>query len=208
MWRKLIKIMMTVAAIWVGLVLLGALATGILEWICSDMHGELEWSKSPDSDGSVLVYHGNSYYPTNTWLDSDITDDDVEIGWSYGFPFPNFYYYTDGTETPLCILSKGSVRTREVYIRSDYDFKKQRFGVDGTDIEFVFEEAFIQSKPDTNGNTYLSDVVFSLKDEPRLKIYLSLYQVGDTVYFVKNRDCWVLSESLISALKANHIICE
>ena len=206
--RKLMKIILIIAVVWVSLVILVAVGTLILDHIGSDMHGELKWTRVSDSERSQLVYHGNNYYPTNTWLESDITDQDVEIGWQYGFLFPNFYYYTDGSENPVCILSKGSVRTREVYLRSDCDFKAEAYIVEDTDIEFVFSQGFIKSAQDMRPADYSwgTDVVFSLKDEPRLKIYVSLYQSDDTWYFLKNGECWILSEELASTLKSNHII--
>lgn len=211
MRRKLIKTIIIIATIFVSLIIISVFATAIIDHIGSDLHGELEWKQDPESDESLLQYHGNDYCSTDVWLRTDLTENDVQVGWSYGFPFSDFYYYTDGTENPLYILSGNGDKTgstRNVYIRNDYDFKKQTFIIEGTDIEFVFEEAFIKTETDVSPEDYLLgvDVIFSLKDEPRLKIYQDLYQSGDNWYFIKDGECWFLSDELIYLLKDKSIL--
>lgn len=209
MLRKLIKILIKVVLILVAAVVVVAVATAIIDHANSIMHGELEWAESPDGDEGYLIYHGNSYYPSNRWLRSNLQETDVQIGWQYGFPFPNFYYYTDGTEAPLYIYSDNGGISREIFVRSDYDFKKQTYFVERTDIEFVFEEAFIQTENNTGSHNKISDVsvLLFLKDEPRLDICIFLCQADDgTWFFIKSGERYVLSDDFVSALKQNNII--
>jgi len=126
MFRDLIKVILITVSIFLGLALLIAVATPIIDHIGSDMHGELEWAESSDGDERLLLYHGNTYYFSDTQIEADLTGYDVQIGWRYGFPFPNFYYYTDGSEHPLYIVVENSTR-RNVYVRSDYNINTHTF---------------------------------------------------------------------------------
>lgn len=181
----------------------------IVDEISSDMHGELEWVDAPDGEGSLLSYHGNTYYFAGSWLESRLKSSDVEIGWQYGFPFPNFYYYTDGSEQPLYILSKGSPSTCGVYLQSDYDFKKQTYTVNGTDLEFVLEEALtLVEDPDS---LILGDICgtmeFPLKDEPRLRIELFYKRDSHNGWYLSTPDglCRI-SDEVIDAMQEAGVI--
>jgi len=209
MLRKLIKFLVKTILILAAIALLIVAVTAIIDHIASDLHGELKLEESPDGNESYLMYRGNRYYSASELLDLTSLETDVQIGWQYGFPFPNFYFYTDGTETPLYIYSVNSGMPRGIFVRSDCDFKKQTYIVEGTDIEIVFDQVFTKTRNDTVFHNKHSDVhiLLSLKDEPRLEISLYLNQAEDgTWFFVKNGECYVANEEFVSVLKKNDII--
>lgn len=213
MLRKLIKFLVKTILILAAIALLIAAATAIIDHIASDLHGELKWEESPDGNESYLMYRGNRYYSASELLDLTSLETDAQIGWQCVFPFPNFYFYTDGTETPLYIYTVNSVTprssTKGIYVRSYCDFKKQTYIVEGTDIEIVFEQAFTKTRNDTVFHNKHSDVhiLLTLKEEPRLEISLYLDQAEDgTWFFVKNGECYVASEEFVSVLRKNNIM--
>ena len=216
MLRNASKILLIIGACYVSLILflvfLGIAwvpVIAIADEISLDLHGELEWVDAPDGDSSLLSYHGNTYYSAGSWLESRLKSSDVEIGWQYGFPFPNFYYYTDGSEHPLYILTKGSPSSCGVYLRSDYDFKKQIYTVKGTDIEFVPEEALIKVEdPDSlNLGDICGTMEFPLKDKPRLKLSLAYRRDSHDGWYLSTPDgLYRISDELIDAMREAGVI--
>jgi len=206
--RRAIKITLITLAVAVGLFLAIGLTNEISERVSDNLHGELSKIKMPDVERSGLHYHGNDYYWADEGMYADVIESDVKIGWQCGFPFPNFQFYTDGSENPLYILSASDTRARVVYFRSDYDLKKQKFVIEGTDVEFVFEEAFVKAEPDViPGASYsIIELACRLKDAPRLKTEKTFYGTRDFWYIKENGECWILREEFVSVLKANQLI--
>lgn len=209
MKAKIIKTIIITTAITCCAIILIGLTFSFFESQVLKSHGNVEATFSPDGTESLLLYHENTYYSTHSWLTSSIIESDIEIGYSYAFCFPSFYYYTDNTENPLYILSKGSGdTTRNVYIRNDYNFKKQTFIIDNTDIEFIFEKHLTKSEKNITPKDYISGInmFFTLKDIPRLNIHVSLYQEEGNWFFIKDGECWLLSNDLISMLKNSSLL--
>lgn len=206
--RKAIKIVLITLAVMVGLFFTIGLATVIVERVNDNMHGELSWVKGPDGETSALHYYGNDYYCVDEGLYTDIIKSDVKIGWQYALPFPDFQYYTDGSKNPLYILSASGTRARAVYLRSDYDYRKQTSVIEGTDVEFVFEEVFVKAEPDVvPGASYsIIELTYCLRDAPRLKAQETFYRTREFWYIKKNGECWILTEEFVSVLKANQLI--
>ena len=176
----------------------------VIDEIGSDMHGDLAWVNGPDGEDSLLSYHGNTYYSAGGWLDATLKSSDVEIGWQYGFPFPNFYYYTDGSDQPLYILGGSGTYAYTVYLQSGYDFKKQTYTVPGTDFEFVLEEALtLVEDPDSlNTGDICGTMEFPLKDEPRLRIELFYKRDSHGGWYLSTPDglCRI-SDEVIAAMQ-------
>lgn len=216
MLRKASKILLIVAACAVSLTLQYFLT--VLTWVpvvavadglSSDLHGELELVDDPDGEGSLLSYHGNTYYSAGGWLDADLKSSDVEIGWQYGIIFPNFDYYTDGSEQPLYILGGSGTYNRTVFLRSDYDFKKQTYTVEGTDVEFILEEAL--TKVEDPDSLVLGDICgtmeFPLKDAPRLKIALFYKRDSHDGWYLSTPDgLYRISDEVIHAMREAGVI--
>ena len=90
MLRKLIKFLVKTILILAAIALLIVAVTAIIDHIASDLHGELKLEESSDGNESYLMYRGNRYYSASELLDLTSLETDVQIGWQYGFPFPNF----------------------------------------------------------------------------------------------------------------------
>ena len=211
MLRKASNILLIVAACAVSLALQYVYLTltlvpviAVVDEIGSGMHGDLAWVNGPDGEDSLLSYHGNTYYSAGGWLDATLKSSDVEIGWQYGIIFPNFDYYTDGSEQPLYILGGSGTYSRTVYLQSGYDFKKQIYTVPGTDFEFVLEEALtLVEDPDSINTGDICGVLeFPLKDEPRLKIELFYCRDSHNGWYLSTPDglCRI-SDEVIDAMQ-------
>ncbi len=214
----LIKVVLVLAAFFLVFALVLGLITHVMDDIGSDMHGELSWAKDPETGEDIidpetgtnlLSYRGNLYYSAGEWIQSDITDEDVQIGWKYGFPFPNVFFYTDGSEKPLYILCGSGAYTYSVYFRQDFDFRKETLIVEGTDIALTYEEAFVQrdEDEDTSYDYKSYNVTFVLETVPRLKLELyRLYKMEDTWFFMSNGERLYASDELIARLEEASLI--
>ena len=189
-----LSVCVILALFWLGMFLADELSGNI--------HGEPQWVEAPDGESSLLSYRENTYSKA-PWLTSSMKSEDVEIGWQDGFPFPDFRFYTDGSEHPLYILISDGSNVRSVYVRSDYDFAKQAYTVKGTDIEFVPEEELtkIEDPASVNYGDHCGTLEFVLKDAPRLSVKEAICRDSHGGWYLHSPDgLWQISEELVQAM--------
>lgn len=179
----------------------------VVEWITLDMHGDLD-----RVDENTLSYQGDLYCSSGYWFNAMSTEDDVELGWQYNFPFSTYMrYYSDTADSPLYIFCASYVGdfAFDVWFREGYDFHDQTYYVENTELEFVFSEMFIKDDGDQDRELdYKScgTITACLKDAPRLSIYAAIYYEDELYYIRLCGETWYLSDEFVSLLKSNGII--
>lgn len=100
------------------------------------------------------VYQGNFYYLCEVNLDFYESASDsfelVLVSWSWTLPPYREYLYSNTANNPEFLSSVNGV-----YVREDYQYKKDVFYIEGTDDCFVFESAFIRSDFNFDGQLNL-----------------------------------------------------
>ena len=110
-----------------------------------DKYRAVDYHYDETQDMYYLEYQGERYYHDDTHdmfaVSYESEDGFVDLGWYYNLPFTyckEYYSYT--TESPDYIFS--SDPGGEIYFKESFDYKKEIFVVENTEVEIEFSEAF------------------------------------------------------------------
>ncbi len=174
----------------------------LIEWMQGDMHGELEQVQT-----GILEYRGKKYYSAGGVLDRWKIEDDVEIAWSYNFPFTwKFSYFAPTAEDPKYIFT-GVHYSDGVFLREDFDYKNQIFVLEGTDTEISLRSVF-ERVSYTLPEDYIGNYAFKLymKEDPRLFITCQCSWYEGKWYCIRDDEFYLISDSFVEILKNKGVI--
>ena len=168
---------------------------------------------SRGNDDDTLVLGENKYILIDEIggnFEFDITDDDVFLGETSNFPFfPNFSYYANENINAEYIASGSSSNkiATVVFLREDLYQAPICYVLQDTDFEFVFSDAFIETK-EVSYKTHVerkkySDTAiinFYIKEYPRLTASMWIYKIDDKWYSIKPNEAFALSENFVKEL--------
>ena len=165
-------------------------------------------------DLNTAKYQGNTYYlaPMIFIQDSSTTVQE-DRGYEYiGWSGPRFFYidtfYGDSKDSPSILYN---IRLSYTYFRQDYDYKTDRFKIEGTEDYICFSENLIAHSDiqSTDGFYYTSKeyVVLSSSTHPSLDIRLGIFE-DEGIWYAYSMDFvyFELSENFVEILIKNQII--
>ena len=165
-------------------------------------------------DLNTVKYQGNTYYlaPMIFIQDSSTTVQE-DRGYEYiGWSGPRFFYidtfYGDSKDSPSILYN---TRLRYTYFRQDYDYKTDRFKIEGTEDYICFSENLIAHSDiqSTDGFYYTSKeyVILSSSTHPSLDIRLGIFE-DEGIWYAYSMDFvyFELSENFVEILIKNQII--
>jgi len=179
---------------------------------CERVTGDIAYQNLHDSERSALLYQDTLYYSTDDWFTLWTTEDDLELGQYYSFPFStNIYSYT--TDAPLYLWESRCVGDYafDVYLKEEYNFQKQKYILNDTGIEVYFFDEITRLDYDVPTDDWIksSDALnLYLSNNARLKINLEIILAEDGNYYIFKDGAWKLSEHFVNILKDNSIITE
>ena len=203
--KKLLCIIFTCA------ILLSFSSCSLAERFAGDM-SQLDY----DEDHNLL-YNDNAYYRADDRFEVRTGEDDkvIELGWQSQFPFfPDMHYYAFDEEDPLfifCDNGESTLYNKGLYVRSDYDFYNEVYAVENTDIEIALSAAMTKSNVAVSAINHEASLYLKmfLKDNSNVQIEMSgPYQYGENWYFVHMGETWLISDELVTMLKANNMLSE
>ena len=177
--------------------------------LAEDLHNQIKLFY--EDDQLCLLYQGEKYICVgNTKLfdvDYPYDTNDVLLSWNgyrYIWYIDNFYSNT--TDNPVFIYNS---RVHDVFFHEDYNYLKDVFIIEDTDIEIIFEDIF---KLEESKIKFINanEIVLESKKIPRIKIRLNLVSLQDNVYIsLPDSDTvWQCSDAFVEALKKNNLIEE
>ena len=183
---------------------------------------------SPDANKQNLVtyvkkdtaqYCGINYYRLSrnifglsSYNEQQLKDNGFSlISWHYNFPFTglaSFYSYSD--YNPNYIVQLHSVN--DIWLREDYDYKKDIFIIEGTSAKFPFEEILTENATDAFYRNYNPQKIclYSESSEPLFIEAYVFFLNGDCYIHIPNMDIYSksyqVSERFLSTLLKDGII--
>jgi len=160
-----------------------------------------------------LTYQGEKYTYNEAHdifsniYNSDDMDDLVTLGWHYAIPgYTKYYSYT--TDSPDFLFSS---RNGDIYIKETFDYTKEIFVIEGTEIEIVFSDLvgdleFWDTVRPCSKNVFLT---LNAKNHPKLKIHIYVDRTEDGRWYAYNESCsitYALPDAFVQLLKDNGII--
>ncbi len=191
------------------------LFTILIDSIPVDMHGELEWIETSDSESPILSYREKSYYQADQRYQVRTSDGDdvVELGWYSQFPFfPDMHFYTFNEEPTLfifCDNEKSTLYNTGLYVTMDYDLYNAIYTIENTNIEISLNSAMTKSEvePSLIDHDGFQHICLKLKDDSRIQAYVSgPYKYNDNWYVISAGESWLLSDDFVLSLKEHNII--
>ncbi len=159
------------------------------------------------NNGKCLLYQENIYYEAAIFTATEYygiaNENDIELGWYYSFPFST-RFYSDKSENPLFIYSLQSYDS--FFLREDYNYLKDTFVIENTDVEIVWEDIFASEQDHFYFSNPIEVVLYS-KQCPRIKTSLDFVCVDGQWYLsLPDFRVWTISNEFIKILSENGII--
>ena len=164
-------------------------------------------------DLNTAKYQGNTYYlaPMIFIQDSSTTVQE-DRGYEYiGWSGPRFFYidnfYGDSKDSPSILYN---TRLRYTYFRQDYDYKTDKFNLEGTDDYVCFSDDLIElSTIPSDDGAYTSKLYVDLTSSTHssLDIHLGIFEENG-IWYAYSMDFvyFELSENFVEILIKNQII--
>lgn len=158
---------------------------------------------------AISYYWDEKSFFNVTQNNDKIDEGDVQIGWnglSSGFGYVN-YYYSDTDKNPLFVYNP---RLREVFLRSDYDYKSDTFMLEGTYSKIIFSDAVTENELDRSTATrYNHGTWINLQSEThsRLRIHVNILSIADKWYIqTQSGYTFEITDDFLNLLVKNQII--
>lgn len=186
---------------------------------CKDYYHGLEYGKkdivSP-SEGNGIEYQGEKYYQlkenifgTYNIKEKEIRDADlILLSWSYNFPFTGVItFFSYSTESPNFIVEPDVEDT--VWFKESFDYQKEIFVVENTEIEVIFSSVFTDKKIKTTPGLYdPQSFYWHAKSYNSLRTKVEVFKLGDNYYMnIPNMsESYQISEPFLDSLIAHGVI--
>lgn len=192
------------------LVLLAFTSCGGLEYrysLSENLHNKIKLFY--EDDRLCLLYQEEKYIcvgDTNLFdVDYPYDTDDILLSWNgHRYIWYIDEFYSNTTNNPVFIYNS---RLHDVFFHEDYNYFKDVFIVEHTDIEITYEEIF---KIEKSGIEYINGnvVVLESKQFPRIKIKLNLVSLEGILHvsLLGSDTAWQCSDAFSDALKENGLI--
>ena len=175
-----------------------------------EMHNVVEYG-----DSDTVKYQGNTYYlAPMTFIQDNSTTVQEKRGYEYiGWCGPRFFYidvyYGDSKNSPNILYES---RLKYTYFRQDYDYKSDKFKIEGTDDYVCFSNDLIDLSNIPSGNgAYTSKLYVDLTSSTHssLDIHLGIFEENG-IWYAYSMDFvyFKLSENFIQILIKNEIITQ
>ena len=160
-------------------------------------------------DDETIEYQGSKYYLAPIMF---IQDSEKSVQEERGYEYicwtgPRFFYintyYGDLKDSPNILYE---TRLSQTYFREDYDYKSDKFKIEGTEDFICFGEDLIETDfKDLNSGSV--DICLSSSTHQSLDIMMYVF-FDNGVWYVQTMDCvyFELSENFVEVLIKNKII--
>ncbi len=209
MKKRILLILLTVALLLSTSSCAFFLVVDLIDQITGDLNGELEWVELEGYDEKVLAYREDTYYyTTNGWLQAEINEDAILLGWQDNFFFESFEFYAYDDDNPLYIIdgARENIESYDVLMRTDYDWKSKPFLIEDTDGEVILFQELTKRESDDAESRGTLNLTLYLKDDPRVYFSRTIYWTGSEWYLYYDEAYWYLSEDFVALLRTNDIL--
>ena len=164
-------------------------------------------------DSDTVKYQGNTYYLAPMIFIQDNSETIQEDrGYEYiGWSGPRFFYvdtyYGDSKDSPYILYN---TRLHYTYFRQDYDYKTDKFNLEGTDDYVCFSDDLIElSTAPSDDGVYTSKLYVDLTSSTHssLDIHLGIFEANG-IWYAYSMDFvyFQLSKNFVQMLIENKII--